>query len=73
MTKIAIDFPANFGSDRVLPIQLGRLILGHHVVRVLFTKEGQMELLIPAGAVADGSVHIYGNTEEQALHGFGSG
>lgn len=68
MTKIAVEFPADFELERVLPIQLGRLYLGNHVVRIILAVDGKMKLVAPASAIADGSIVTY-DTSSKVLYG----
>ena len=60
MAKVEIEFPsAGFESPEIIfPIPLGRLHLGDHVARWVFSQEGRPVLLIPRGCLDDGSVQV---------------
>lgn len=58
--KVLVDFPACFESDRVLPIQLGRVMVGNHVGRLIFCDDGKMRLILPIEAINDGSLIVMG-------------
>lgn len=69
--KVIVDFPAIFDSDEPLPLQLGRLVLGSHIVRLVFTPDGQMKMAISQKAIDDGSVIVHsGTTETPIYYGF---
>lgn len=56
MPKIEINFPADFDSDKVLPLQIGRIIIGKHIARLMFTTKGEVTMYIDKSAVEDGSI-----------------
>lgn len=50
MRKVEIEFPGNFEDGGVLPISIGRLILGDSVCRLYFGPDGKMKMFCDAGA-----------------------
>lgn len=69
--KIGIEFPADFNSDKVLPIHLGRFYLGGWIIRQVLCPDGKVRLVVPQGAVDDKSV-IVNIPDEAVLYGFGA-
>lgn len=70
--KIEIDFDSSFEDGKPIPVQLGRLYLGQHVVRLAFTPDGRVVMMLPKAAIDSGHVIVvdvdYKNAE---LIGFG--
>lgn len=54
--KIEVEFDSSFEDHKPIPIQLGRIYLGQHVVRLAFMPDGKVKMLLPKAAIADGSV-----------------
>ena len=56
--KVEVDFPAPFDREGqvVLPIHLGRLMLGSHIARLYFKPNGTMTLAVDKRAIEDGSI-----------------
>ena len=73
MPKIVeVKFPTSFeDGHKALPMPLGRLVIGIHVCRIMFSPEGRMILYAPKIAVDDGSIILYPSPEPDGLYGFG--
>lgn len=69
--KVEIEFDSNFESGKPIPIQLGRLYLGDHVVRLAFTPEGKVVMLLPKAAIKQGHVIVTDDYKDAELVGFG--
>lgn len=69
--KVGVEFEASFEDQKILPIQLGRLYLGQHVVRLAFTPEGKTVMLLPKSAIDDGHVIVSDDYKDVQLTGFG--
>lgn len=70
MKKIEVAFDTCFESDTVVAIQLGRLHIGEHVARFVFSPKGKTALVISRKAIEDGSLIF---TDTSAVFGFGKG
>ena len=46
MKKILIDFETGFEGDTVVPITIGRIMLGNHVGRLYFHPDGKIKLYV---------------------------
>lgn len=69
--KVEIEFDSCFETNKPIPIQLGRLYLGQHVVRLAFTVDGKMKMLVPKSAIDDGSIIVSDDYKDGELAGFG--
>jgi hypothetical protein len=65
-----INFPRSYEGGELIAIPLGRLQIGPHVVRLVFSPSGQAKLLVPRAAIDDGSVAVLSAPEEP--FGFGA-
>lgn len=54
--KIPVEFEANFESDGLCPIHVGRLMIGPHVMRLYFYPDGYVKGVISETAKTDGSL-----------------
>lgn len=69
--KIEVEFDSSFEDHKPVPIQLGRLYLGRHVVRLAFAADGKVKMLVPKSAIDDGSIVVSDNYKDAELVGFG--
>ena len=69
--KVHIDFESSLEDGRPIPIQFGRLYLGQHVVRLAFTAEGKVVMLLPKAAIDNGHVIVTNDYKDVELVGFG--
>ncbi len=63
MAKVEIDFPADFESEVVRGIPLGRLYVGNHHIRFEFSPLGKLRVFIPKSAITSGDVIVYDSSE----------
>jgi hypothetical protein len=66
MSNVPIDFPADFDSNNLQPIQLGRLVIGDGVCRLMFGTDGKLKLSCEARAKSH--IIFY---EPSEVYGFG--
>ena len=69
--KIEIEFDSSFDDNRPLAIQLGRLYLGTHIVRLAFCPDGKVKMLLPKAAIDEGLVIVTNAYKDAELTGFG--
>lgn len=69
--KVEIEFDSSFGDNEPIPIQIGRLYLGNHVVRLAFTVDGKVKMLLPKAAIDEGYVIVTHAFRDAKLVGFG--
>lgn len=62
--KVEVDFPADFESDRVIPIHLGRLMIGPHVARLYLCPDGNVRMSISKSAIEQGFIVTYDQIRE---------
>ena len=65
--KIEIEFEKDYETDKPILIHLGRLQIGNHIGRLVFTPEGNQRLVISEAAKEDGSILF---VEEHQFMGF---
>jgi len=63
-------FPRAFESDAPQPIQLGRLMIGPHIGRLMLFPDGQTRIALDASAKTDGSILWSPGIEEGTVFGF---
>lgn len=66
--KIEVEFDKDFEGDTVLPIHLGRIMIGTYIARLGFFPDGKVRMFVEKRAVDDGSlvlIESYG--EDEAL------
>ena len=61
--NVEIDFQQDFDSNKLVPIQLGRLYLGSTVARLMFASDGKVQLWAQQAAVDSGHLIIMPNRE----------
>lgn len=66
--KVEIDFPADFESDTVSSLPIGRLLVGDSVFRIQFAPDGKVHIHGPSEAQK--YIHFYDT--EQVVYGFRS-
>lgn len=69
MPKVEIEFDGSFEGD-ILPIPIGRLYLGRHILRLFFDTHGKLRGSIDEGAIIDGSLAVMVHPKDMPL-GFG--
>ena len=57
MKKVSIEFPSEFETDEILPLPIGRLMIGGRVCRLVFTPAGELHLYAPKSLLG-ASVHL---------------
>lgn len=57
--KIIVEFGSSFENDSVVPIPLGRLMLGDTIGRLIFCPDGKMKMIINETAVKSGHLLIF--------------
>lgn len=67
MKEVTIKFETDFESNRTLPIHIGRILVGGHIVRLVFVEEGFLKLVIPQEALDDKSIIVLKPVPEGAL------
>lgn len=72
MTHIVrMEFDVEFGTNRPIPKQIGRIMLGPYVGRLaLSPRDGSIMLVIDERAVTDGHIVVY-KPIEPPITGFG--
>lgn len=69
--KVEVEFDSSFEDNKPIAIQLGRLYLGQHVIRLAFTADGKAKMLVPKAAIDDGSIMVSDDYKNTELVGFG--
>ena len=70
--KVEIEFEQSFDTNEVLPIHLGRLIIGNHIGRLFFSPEGKTILAINEKATKDRSIILTKDfADGETFFGFG--
>lgn len=69
--KIEVEFPADFESNQVGPIHLGRFYLGNWIARHVMCPDGKARLVIPQEAI-DAKLVVVTIPDEVVLYGFGA-
>lgn len=68
--KVELSFPLDFDSQTVLPIPMGRLYLGPHVVRLALFPDGNLKLAVSEEAIQQGFI-LVSKAHQEELVGFG--
>lgn len=70
MKKVEIEFPNSFESDGIGCLPVGRVMLGRHVMQLVFSPRGYVIGVVDKSAVDDGSL-ILSPPYDETLYGFG--
>ena len=71
MKKVEIEFTTDFSGNAPLAIPLGRLRLGNHIARLVFSPTGQLVLVVSRTAVEDGAVILTEPQDQNEVYSFG--
>ena len=67
--KVEINFPYEFTTGKAIGIQLGRLVVGDSVCRLMFSPDGKLHMLCPLEAKE--FIQFWPEQVGEVLFGFG--